>query len=78
MLATGVTAAQEACKRVLSLALAAVEKSARNGERLAVHIEAIRLLDHNPDCPMAWEDLRDHIVELAMARGVVVQLGDGP
>jgi hypothetical protein len=72
------TIAQDACERVLSLALAAVEKSARNGDAIAAHVDAVRLLDQNPDCPMSWEDLRDHIVELANARGAIVYFRDDP
>jgi hypothetical protein len=72
------TAAQDACQKVLGLALALVEKSAGSGDAIAAHVEAVRLLDHNPECPMAWEDLRDHIVELANAHGAIVYVRDDP
>jgi len=62
-------------RTVIDLAALAVFTASRDGGMIAADSEARRLLDANPDCQIAFAELRDAIVRVAVQHGVGVEFG---
>lgn len=65
-------------QEVLDLASLSIEGAAQDGGMIPADMEARRLLDAHPDCQISFEELRDAIARLALARGVGVEFGLRP
>jgi hypothetical protein len=63
-------------QEVLDLAGLSVDGAAKDGGMIAADMEAHRLLDAHPDCQIPFEELRDTIARLAVAKGVGVEFGE--
>ena len=67
--------ASVAYRELVDLANLSVEGAAQDGGVISADLEARRLLDAYPDCQIPFDELRDTIARLAVARGVSVKFG---
>ncbi len=59
-------------QRVFNESLVIIAKALRNSEAVLAGHEAQRLFRENPDCGLSEEDIRDHLVRLAVEEKLAV------
>lgn len=59
-------------QRLFSESMVVIAKAIRNEQAVPAGLEARRLLQEHPDCGLSEEDIREHLVRLAVENRLAV------